>query len=402
MKKVLFITPYNPLEHPLGAASQSVAYRLLHLAEMANVEVVTFSTNRMTMHTVAWPINVRMHLLPYPSHDTQSSSPAKRIHQVLSGRLELFNRMKTLASTLGNTIISLVERHSFNLVHIDDVTIHEVAVYCPPSLKKLFFFHNLMTLQYKNLYRSRRTFPRKMLAFFEYLHIRRLETKALSTMGTVVVLTRQEEEIVRALSPRTTVFRIPLEVDPQLYYPDHGATKSYQVVFTGTMSYEPNHEGAIFFIKEILPHILRECPHVRFFVVGKNPPADLLAFGGKNVTVTGPVPSIIEYIKEASVIVVPLLTGGGMRFKILEAFAMGKAVVSTTVGAEGIEYEDGTNILIADDPVAFARHVVTVLKNPQMAEALGNAARYLVERHYATSVVGRQWQDLYRTLWDTY
>lgn len=398
MKRVLFVTPYNPFEWPLGAASQSVAYRLSHLAEIADVEVVTFHSLREMGETDARLNNIKRHVVPYPPRVLEKQSPLTRLYQILCGNLELFKRMETLSAALGDLAASRIDRKAFDLIHIDDLIIHAVAGYFPVSQRKIFFCHNLMTLQYRNLYRSRRTALRKLLSFIEYLHIKRYETKALSSMRTVVVLTRPEEKTLRALSPHTTVFRIPLEIDHRLYHPDPRAGKPYRVVFTGTMSYEPNHEGAIFFIKEILPLILRKCPQTRFFVVGMNPPANLLAFEGNNVTITGAVPSVIEYLKEASVVVVPLLTGGGMRFKILEAFAMAKAIVSTSVGAEGIEYQDRVNILIADDPLAFAEAVVSLLNNPQQARAIGEEGRNLVERVYSTVVVKRQWQELYHRL----
>ena len=306
--------------------------------------------------------------------------------------------MANLAAALGVKAVSLMDMNTYDLIHIDDVIIHGAADYCPHSQRKIFFFHNLMTLQYRNFYRSRRAVLKKLMAFVEYLHIKSHERKALSSMETIVVLTAQEEKTVRILSPQTTVFRIPLEVDLNLYRPDPGAAKPYHLLFTGTMSYEPNREGAVYFIEKIFPLIRDACPQTRLFIVGMNPPKDLLALANDKVIITGAVPSIIPYLKEAAVVVVPLLTGGGMRFKILEAFAMAKAVVSSSVGAEGIEWERELNIAIADEPVAFADAVIGLLHNPQRAQDLGREARILIERVYATEVVKRQWQDLYRSL----
>ncbi len=398
MKKVLFLTPYNPFEHPLGAASQSVAYRLAHLAEIAEVEVITFPSPRDTGNRSEGLKSIAKHIVLPPPQVSEERSSVLRLYRVLSGRLKLFGQMANLAAALGGKAASLMDRNTYDLIHIDDVIIHGAADYCPPSQRKIFFFHNLMTLQYRNLYRSRRTVLKKILAFVEYLHIKSHERKALSSMETIVVLTPPEEKIVRILSPHTTVFRIPLEVDLNLYRPDPGVAKPYHLLFTGTMSYEPNREGAVYFIEKIFPLIRDACPQTRLFIVGMNPPKDLLALANDNVIITGAVPSIIPYLKEAAVIVVPLLTGGGMRFKILEAFAMAKAVVSTSVGAEGIEWERERNIAIADEPVAFAEAVIGLLHNPQRAQDLGREARILIERVYATEVVKHQWQDLYRCL----
>jgi glycosyltransferase involved in cell wall biosynthesis len=137
------------------------------------------------------------------------------------------------------------------------------------------------------------------------------------------------------------------------------------------MSYEPNHEGALHFIKEILPGIRSRFDDAKFFVVGKSPREELLRFHDGQVVITGEVESIQDYLKRSGMVVAPILSGGGMRMKILEAFALSKAVVSTSLGAEGIEYTDGENILIADTAGAFADRVCSLLENPGECARLG-------------------------------
>jgi glycosyltransferase involved in cell wall biosynthesis len=285
--------------------------------------------------------------------------------------------------------------HHFDLIHIDDVIIAPVMNFCPPDVKKLFFFHNLMTLQYRNIFRSRKQPLKKILSYIEYIHIKNFEKSMLRQMACAVVLTKIEQETAKAISPRTSVYQIPLEIKLDQYKTAPEAIKRGHVTFTGTMSYEPNHEGVLFFIKNIFPLIQKNCPLARFFVVGMNPSQDLLLLGNDTIVVTGEVPHIQEYLNQAEVVVVPLLSGGGMRFKILEAFASGKAVVSTSAGAEGIEYQDLENILIADDPAHFASQVCGLLADPSRRGRLGSNARRLAETTYASGVVQQQWLRLY-------
>jgi glycosyltransferase involved in cell wall biosynthesis len=191
-----------------------------------------------------------------------------------------------------------------------------------------------------------------------------------------------------------------LEVDPKEYAPKDIPTEFPSVVFSGTMSYYPNHEAAIYFTKHIFPMILERFPKTKFYVVGKNPGHEIMRLSSDNVIVTGEVKTVQEFLLKSNVVVVPLLNGGGMRLKILEAFSLSKAVVSTLLGAEGIEYTDGKDILIADDPKAFADKVCCLLENVEKAKELGINARELVEKEYSVNAVWEKWKDLYeRLIW---
>jgi polysaccharide biosynthesis protein PslH len=200
------------------------------------------------------------------------------------------------------------------------------------------------------------------------------------------------------MNPSTKIVQIPLEVDLEEYRPFVESSAYRGITLSGTMSYEPNHEAALHFIRDILPHIRSRFDDVKFFVVGKSPREELLRFQNGQVIITGEVENIQDYLKRSGVVVAPILSGGGMRLKILEAFALSKAVVSTSIGVEGIEYTDGENILIADTPGAFANRVCTLLENPQECTRLGRNARHLMEKRYAVPHVWARWQQVYREL----
>jgi glycosyltransferase involved in cell wall biosynthesis len=171
--------------------------------------------------------------------------------------------------------------------------------------------------------------------------------------------------------------------DPVLPRPD-GRT----VVFFGTLAYFPNQDGMLWFLREIWPLLERSHPQARLKVIGPNPTADVLARRGPRLEVTGLVDDLRPHLAEAAVAIVPLRVGGGTRLKILEAMAMGKAVVSTTLGAEGIAHRPGENILLADSPADFAAAVGRVLDDPSLAARLGAAGRDLVASTYSWDAAG--------------
>jgi glycosyltransferase involved in cell wall biosynthesis len=157
------------------------------------------------------------------------------------------------------------------------------------------------------------------------------------------------------------------------------------LVFTGSMDWLPNEDAIFYFVEAIFPLIKQQLPSVSLEVVGRNPSRKLqgLLEAEKAVRLTGWVEDIRPFLARGAACIVPLRIGGGTRLKIFEAMAMGKAVISTTVGAEGLPVQDGENILLADTPKHFAESVVSLLRNSDQRRRLGAAARRLVQENYS-------------------
>lgn len=165
------------------------------------------------------------------------------------------------------------------------------------------------------------------------------------------------------------------------------------VVFLGSMDWEPNIDGVEYFCRDIWPRVLAAVPAARFRVVGRDPHPRVRRLASASVEVTGTVPSVVEHLRAADVVVVPLRVGGGTRLKIFEAMAACKAVVSTTVGAEGLDVTDGDDILLADDAETFAASVVSLLRDAERRGAVGRAAAALAAR-YDWSVIARSFEQV--------
>lgn len=398
-RKILVISPYNPFTPILSAAARTLHYRIRNLAAMADVTLLTFTGSGGHERKTASDHGVTAHLIPYPLRRSGDlSSGLTKLKRVLSGRLEVFDNVNTLVSALASALPDILKDQRFDLIHIDDVIIAPIVRFLPEDSKKLLFFHNLMTLQYRSHCRAKKEIHKKLAAYIEHLWVNLFEVRMLSKFPVIVVLTDVEKRKAAAMNPATKIVQIPLEIDLEEYPPFAGPADFRRITLSGTMSYEPNHEAALHFIREILPGIRSRFGDAQFFVVGKSPREELLRFRNGQVVITGEVENIQDYLNRSSVVVAPILSGGGMRLKILEAFALSKAVVSTSLGAEGIEYTEGENILIADTPGAFADRVCTLLENPQECKRLGRNARRLMEERYAVPLVWARWQHVYREL----
>jgi glycosyltransferase involved in cell wall biosynthesis len=182
----------------------------------------------------------------------------------------------------------------------------------------------------------------------------------------------------------------PRPMDP----PPDGRT----VVYFGLLSTIPNVDGVTHFAQNIWPRIAEAHPEARWKIIGGRPPPSLLALAGPRVELTGAVSDLRPHLAAAAAVVVPLRLGGGTRLKIVEAMAMGKAIVSTTLGAEGIEAVPGRDILVADEPAAFAAAVGRVFAEPSLAARIGQSARRLAVERYAWSEAARALEGFYRRI----
>lgn len=191
---------------------------------------------------------------------------------------------------------------------------------------------------------------------------------------------------------------IPIAVDTRELQPAVRRPLSNQIVTLGTLHYPPNADGIRWFAQEVFPLVQQAIPQASLTIIGKNPPADFLQLAQRQpetIQVTGYVTELTPYMDAAAIMVVPVRAGGGMRVRILEAFARAMPVVTTTVGLEGIQAEIGQEVLVHDEPEAFARSVITLLQDPEQQAWFAENGRALAEKRYDWQVVLRQMETVY-------
>jgi glycosyltransferase involved in cell wall biosynthesis len=226
---------------------------------------------------------------------------------------------------------------------------------------------------------------RRLYNAVNWRKMRREEEGLWRRVDAITVTSPRDEARVRAAHPGARVAVVPNGVDVEWYRPRprDPAPDRRTVLFFGALDYYPNSEGLLSFLDDTWPRVLATNPSARLRILGRRPPPALVARQGPAVELGGFVEDLRPSLAEAAVVIVPLRLGGGTRLKILEAMAMGKPVVSTTLGAEGLDAAHGRELLVADDPVRFAAEVRRVLDDPALAARLGKAARAFVERRYS-------------------
>lgn len=257
----------------------------------------------------------------------------------------------------------------------------------------LLFEHNVEYLIWQRLANLETTRWKRALFETEWRKLRACEANACRRAALTVAVSDDDCERLSELSPESRVVSIPTGVNTEYFTPQRDAEVPARLVFSGSMDWHPNEDAVCYFIETILPRIRAEVPDVSFTIIGRNPSARVRALATvPGVSVTGTLDDVRPAIAEGAVYVVPLRAGSGTRIKIFEALAMGKAVVSTTVGAEGLALESGRHFLAADTPRDFAHAVIRLLRDPARRQALGDAGRALVEANYSWPTVARQFE----------
>ncbi len=259
--------------------------------------------------------------------------------------------------------------------------------------------HNI---EYEILRRTasgRASLPRRAYNALNWRKLRSEEQQAWRSFDGIAVTSGHDQALLLRDLPETRTAVVPNGVDLDEFRPRTGAPppEPNTILFFGAINYFPNTDAVKFFIDEVLPLVLVRCPGAKLRVVGHTPP-QLLSLAGPNVEMAGFVEDIRVAIERAAVVIAPLRVGGGTRLKIVEAMAMGKAIVSTRQGAEGLDLTHGRDVLLADDAASFAEQVLRALRDPGLSGELGKAARSLAESRYGWRAAVQRLERFYDEL----
>jgi polysaccharide biosynthesis protein PslH len=266
----------------------------------------------------------------------------------------------------------------------------------PPTLgvPTVLFQHNVESVLWKRKAQGEVKWLDRMISKLEYAKMKRFEPAQVRRFDHVIAVSEQDREAMSGMMDIARISVVPTGVDLDKYrYEPDTRPAGPLVVFVGSMDWEANIDGVEFFCAQVWPRVLAKVPKARFRIVGRNPHSRVKKLASDSVEVTGAVPSTVDHLRQAAVIVVPLRMGSGTRIKIYEGMAMGKATVSTQVGAEGLDVHHGQNILLADDPESFADGVSNLLGDEGLRHRIETAAHHTASQ-YDWSVVTQRFVEI--------
>lgn len=251
-----------------------------------------------------------------------------------------------------------------------------------PRTPCVLFQHNVESILWRRQ-AAHEPNPIKRIAFaIEAMKMDRYERATVRRFPHVIAVSARDRDAMLSMTDGGRLSVAPTGVDVAQYRVAAGvAAREPIVMFLGSMDWEANVDAVEFFSREIWPSVRAAVPSARFRIVGRNPHARVTKLASDSVDVTGTVASVVDHLKQAAVVVVPLRVGGGTRLKIFEAMAAGRAVVSTSIGAEGLDVTSGRDLLLADEPARFADAVVTLLRDRPKRQAMGAAAAECAARY---------------------
>ena len=239
---------------------------------------------------------------------------------------------------------------------------------------------------------------RRVYNSLNWRKLAREEKSAWQRFDGVVLTSERDAQLLSEVSPKARRVVVPNGVDVQQFAPSTTSPEADRLLFFGANNYFPNHDALLYFIDEILPKIVEHRPNVKLSIVGPGVQPAVMARQSAHVEVVGFVADLMPQLERASAVIVPLRIGGGTRLKIVEAMAKSKAIVSTRIGAEGIDLTHERDVLLADTPVEFAAQVVRVLEDRDLAQRLGQQARVLAEERYDWTAAVRRLVGFYEQL----
>lgn len=314
---------------------------------------------------------------------------------------ESYNVKRFYSKDFDSKLAEILDSEEFDIVHVESIFL---APYLPTirhhsNARVVLRAHNVEHRIWQQMAKNEPHHLKRWYLKHLALALRQYELEQINLFDGVVCISDDDAETFRQLACRKKVISIPFGIEPK-----HSSTQAFNhssipsLFHIGSMDWRPNQESIKWFLDKAWPLIHNEMPQLQFFIAGRKMPDEFLHLDMEGVTVVGEVEDASAFIASKNINIVPLLSGSGIRIKIIEAMSLGKAVVSTSVGASGINYHDGVDLLIADTPQEFAAQVRRLVENPDFCNSIGNNARLLVERHYSQKALAIQLASFYETI----
>jgi polysaccharide biosynthesis protein PslH len=395
--KILFITPKIPYP-PIDGHKKSMWGVIKYLSLLGNeIHIVAYRQNEnpdsniseIEKYAKLFVLNVQ----------TGNSIPGalKNIFSPIPYNLSKYNRKE-----LRDFLSGYFQKNNVDIIHVVNSHMGFVVDYirqyssAPVVLRQ----ENLEMMIMKRYCQAQNNFLLKIYSFIQYKKFIKYEPALCAKFDRCIMMSREDDNELRKLNPNVNTAVIPLGIEKDLLKMSSGQIEKYSLVHIGSLNWYPNFEGFDWFVQEIFPLVLEKYPDAKLYLYGSNLPKNysLPQNVRDNIIIKGFVENIWEELKDKSLAVIPLRIGSGIRVKILEMFAAGKNIITTSLGKEGIELEDGREILVADSPEKFAEKIINFFCDKYDSVKMAEAGRNFIEKNYLWENIAARFQDIYQNL----
>ncbi|MBR4738400.1 MAG: glycosyltransferase [Bacteroidales bacterium] len=385
--------PYPPVDGGT-LAMDSITQGLLRAG--CEMKVLTVETDKHPARLEALPDDYRRATAPEAVYIDLSVRVLPAAFAMLCG--ESYHVKRYVSRDFARRLTAILKEQQFDIVHVESIFL---TPYVPlirrySQAKVILRAHNVEHLIWKHVAQSTRSYLKRWYLNHLSLTLRAYELEHLQDYDGIVCITQGDADYFKANGCRRPVTAIPFGITIPENHDSQDAAEKNSLYHLGAMDWMPNQESIGWLLEHVWPVVHREVPQARLYLAGRKMPARLMQASIDGVTVVGEVPDAAQFIASKQINVVPLLSGSGIRVKIIEAMAAGKAVVTTTVGARGIDYTDGENLLIANTPDEFARQIKRLVDDPDYCRRVGDAAVRLVARQYDVNLLTERLLQFYK------
>ncbi|MEO8066633.1 MAG: glycosyltransferase family 4 protein [Flavobacteriales bacterium] len=313
--------------------------------------------------------------------------------------MDNYNISRFFSADMDIRLIRLLSERRFDVILLESLfsTPYIATIRRYTKARIVLRSHNLEHVIQERIATGERNFLKKPYRHFLARQLKKYEMAVLEQVDGVAAISPSDAEKFTSHCKSTPIATIPFGVDPE-EYPVSTPTGAPIFFHLGSMDWLPNEEGVRWLLESVWPKVLKREPKARLHMAGNKMPKDLTGADTEGATISGRVRNALAWMAARHVMVVPLFSAGGMRVKIIEGMAMGKCVISTPIGAEGIEHTDGKDIILAKSPTEFADRMVELMEAPERAAIIGKNARKLVEDRYSDRRIVRDLVTFFKSL----
>jgi polysaccharide biosynthesis protein PslH len=391
--KILMVFQAAPLPPPIDMGSAKRNYPFLREnLKHHEVSIVSFGTEEQERIFRDEVGHLCKHVY-FIRYRPKTYNILKRVFLVLTGQstFRLFRYLE-----FQRKIDHLVATEKFDVVHCCTAILGFYRY--PENVPIVGDTHNVEYDLFYRMFQESKNLLYKWYCYLVYSLGKREEIKILNSFDVVMTTTEQDKEMFRKDLPQKRMVVIQNGVDSSFFEPQTDTPEPNSIIFMGLMNWYPNKHAVLYFLDEIFPIVIAGVPDARFTILGANPPKEILERASPNVIVTGFIRDVRPYIARSEVFIIPLLIGSGIRGKALEAMAMKKAIVSTTLGCTGIQLQNGISALFEDTPEEFAKAIIRLFRDPGLRRQLGENAYQSAVEHYQWEAKGKQLQEVYESV----
>lgn len=398
--KILFLTHVFPF--PLNDGMRSTCYALIRELsrknETALLSLIEFDEEKRYLPEIEkWckRVEVVKHSVP--------RSPWLRLRNIFL-EFQPFCITQFYSPEFSAKLQEMVQKEHYDIVQFLSVNISGYLAEIGETAG-IFFPHDSLSMQFHRTAKLESNLLRKFYFFSQAKKMKRYEKEAVKKFAKTVVVSDVDKNWILKDSPEANIDVIPAGVDLDRFQPQtvtdnsDGASSSCSVLFRGAMNFFPNWDAALYFHSKIMPLVLKKVPDLSYIIIGKEPPEAIRCLhDGKHVFVLGLVEDLRPHMAKATVHICPLRAGSGIKNKILEAWAMEKPVVATSIACDGIQLEPDKQLLVADTAESFAESVIRLIQDPELRKNLGKNGREWVIQKYSWAHSASLFQKIYQEL----